>query len=229
MQNKKLKELEEKINKFLELKDFLSSNTQNLKLYYAASLTQEDIKEELEKRFRINLKFLNSFEFSDDLFYVFCEDEFQNFKEFLQENYIDFDNFVRIGRTSSFYCLNKDLYDLDYRHNNLVRYLYDLDREILEGENFKFQFSDLRFFIENYNLVDLDLFLDEVDNLIENYQEYKKAYEYIENFTENQIQLYIEYIYYNIVEQEEAYFLEELKESYDKKVKKAINKKRKIS
>lgn len=125
-------------------------------------------------------------------FYSFCEMSFDQFKEDLSENGIDFYKTVDyIGHTSKFYCYAGHDRDAETMINN---FLYD-DYTSFEIENGRFSFSgfhgtgeiinDLEYFIKNaFN----DFKAKTADAIT--------IYNYINDFKQNQIEYFKEYLTY---------------------------------
>ena len=224
----KIEELENNINKIIELRAELESTT-NLKLYSCSYLDDEKIKELLIKNHKVSKKFLKSYNIdTNDLFNIFCENQLDIFEEYIYENFnVKFSDLKRIDRTSSFYFLTKNLYNLDYDYNDLLRFLEENEIDLTENQVFKLEFKHLRRYAElkgdfdtfDYNL---DIYLEDSKDLLNELINYKKAYECLQDFKENQVEYYIENLYYCYVKQEEYEYLEEIKEKYKKDVKKAL-------
>ena len=224
----KIEELENNINKIIELRAELESTT-NLKLYSCSYLDDEKIKELLVKKYKVNKKFLKSYNIdTNDLFNIFCENQLDIFEEYIYENFnVKFSDLKRIDRTSLFYFLTRNLYNLDYDYNDLLRFLEENEIDLTENQVFKLEFKHLRRYAElkgdfdtfDYNL---DIYLEDSKDLLNELINYKKAYECLQDFKENQVEYYIENLYYCYVKQEEYEYLEEIKEKYKKDVKKAL-------
>ena len=224
----KIEELENNINKIIELRAELESTT-NLKLYSCSYLDDEKIKELLIKNHKVSKKFLKSYNIdTNDLFNIFCENQLDIFEEYIYENFnVKFSDLKRIDRTSLFYFLTKNLYNLDYDYNDLLRFLEENEIDLTENQVFKLEFKHLRRYAElkgdfdtfDYNL---DIYLEDSKDLLNELINYKKAYECLQDFKENQVEYYIENLYYCYVKQEEYEYLEEIKEKYKKDVKKAL-------
>ena len=123
-------------------------------------------------------------------FYSFCEISFDQFKEDLSENGIDFYKTVDyIGHTSKFYCYAGHDRDAETMIND---FLYD-DYSSFEIENGKFSFShyygvseiinDLEYFVKNA----LNDFKAKTADAIE-------IYKYIEDFKQNQVNYFKEFL-----------------------------------
>ena len=172
----------------------------NLKLYDAFYYFGSD---EMKEEFPLVYENNNGREYDD--FYWFCEDNYDMFKEDLQESFgIDFSEMQNyIGRTSSFYlhdgnniCFDKygnvdyntsidwfisNLYGLEYINlENGFIYLNEDDYEEEERE-----------LIEN----DLDYIINEFYNDVVNYcKDIVTVYEIIKNFKDNQVKYFKEYL-----------------------------------
>jgi hypothetical protein len=99
------------------------------------------------------------------------------------------------------------LYNLDYDYNDLLRFLEENEIDLTENQVFKLEFKHLRRYAElkgdfdtfDYNL---DIYLEDSKDLLNELINYKKAYECLQDFKENQVEYYIEDLYYRIGELE---------------------------
>ena len=221
----KIKELENNINKIIELRAELESTT-NLKLYSCSYLDDEKIKELLIKNHKVDKKFLKSYNIdTNDLFNIFCENQLDIFEEYIYENFnVKFSDLKRIGRTSSFYFLTRNLYNLDYDYNDLLRFLEENEIDLTENQVFKLEYKHLRRYAElkgDFDTFDydLDIYLEDSKDLLEELINYKKAYECLQEFKENQIEYFIEDLYYRIGELEFNFINEAKKVKNEKSLK----------
>ena len=149
-----------------------------------------------------------------DTFNNFCYDEYENWSNFLKENYLEE---THIGRTSTFYLTSPyyDMYKFDYHGQmNIKKVIYliceysGLDTDCLkinnegvieELENISFVDGSEKtweeYFLENYTLEDIYRDLEsEVSKFFEELDNIKKGYEYLEDFKENQVDIYNDYL-----------------------------------
>ena len=181
------KALEPLTNNAEEISQILNQNT-NLKLHEIVCLDEFDS---------------NDFEF-------FCEVEFQEWTNFLEQHNLQTDY---IGRTSSFY-LNSKYYDMfNYEYNGKIN-ARNLTKLICQNSGMNLDYikvddngiiSDLdniefcdgtsatweEYFLEEHDIDShvRDL-VDEVEKFFEEFNEIKAGYEYLDNFKENQVKLY---------------------------------------
>lgn len=182
--NESLKPLTSKAK---EISTVLNNNT-NLKLYDIAYLDEFDPNE----------------------FEVFCNIEFNNWSEFLEEH-----NLIAqyIGDTSSFY-LNSKYYDMfDYEYNGKIN-ARNLTKLICQNSGISLDYikvdengiiSDLdniefcdgtsatweEYFLEEHDLdAHIRDLVDEIEKFFEEFNEIKAGYKYLDNFKENQVELY---------------------------------------
>ena len=126
-------------------------------------------------------------------FYDFCEISFDQFKEDLSENGIDFYKTVDyIGHTSKFYCYAGHDRDAETMINDFIYNEYGDSYEIIKG---KFSFSHYYGVAEIIN--DLEYF---VKNALNDFKA-KTAdaitiYNYINDFKQNQVDYFKEYLTY---------------------------------
>ena len=146
-------------------------------------------------------------------FYDFCEDTYDQFKEWCEEEKINFRNMQHnIGHTSSFYLYEKklierergeidwswtmgDIFDeFGYQSSNMVE--FDLDGNIDEEKTFNYE-SDYYTKEEWVEEVkpSLQYIIDEMyDDFIKEITDVKKVYEYIKDIKENQVEYFKEYL-----------------------------------
>lgn len=166
----------------------------NLKLhdasYYAYCDIEEDYPDVLEE--------YNA----DDLFYWFCENTYDQFKEWCTENSYAWDKRSYIGRTSSFYLHDDSLIEFTGRYRNEFKWEYmlynlidhfgyndtvpDITPEGKIDENDKW-IEDCK---ANIEYIEKDFFNDvkrEFDDVIQ-------MYEYIKDTKDNQVDYFKEYL-----------------------------------
>lgn len=149
-------------------------------------------------------------EFDSNDFELFCEVEFQEWTNFLEQHNLQADY---IGRTSSFY-LNSKYYDMfNYEYNGKIN-ARNLTKLICQNSGISLDYikvddngiiSDLdniefcdgtsstwaEYFLEEYDLdAHIRDLVDEVEKFFEEFNEIKAGYEYLDNFKENQVKLY---------------------------------------
>ena len=146
-------------------------------------------------------------------FYDFCEDRYDQFKEWCEEEKINFRAMCHhIGRTSSFYLYEKkfiekeygeirwswtmgNIFDeLAYPSSNMVE--FDLNGNIDEEKTFNYE-SDYYTKEEWAEEVkpSLRYIIDEMyDDFIKEITDVKKVYEYIKDIKENQVEYFKEYL-----------------------------------
>lgn len=188
------KSLNKVISQSKEISSILNNNT-NLKLHKIVCLD----------------------EYTPGDFELFCSEKYEEWKEFLEEHHLEA---THIGSTSSFY-LNAKYYDMfDYEYNGLINsrnltkllcqnsgidvYYIKVDDNGIIVDLKDIKFSDgtseswSEYFLEKNTLDDFVADLDdEVKRFLEELEEIKAGYKYIEEFKENQVQTYKEFFGFN--------------------------------
>lgn len=203
---------EEKITKVNEeikkVVDYLKEHEEafqsmNLKLYDAFYYFMSD---EMEKEFPLTYAD-NAGRNEYDDFYFFCEDNYDMFKEDLQESFgINFSKMCyHIGRTSSFYLhddtIELDRYDnidIDITIENFICEYYNDNYCNIENENVKID----EYYIDNEDIDyseeienELDYIINDLYNDVVNYcKDIITVYEIIKNFKDNQVKYFKEYL-----------------------------------
>ena len=135
-----------------------------------------------------------------DLFNWFCEDEYRNFTEWMNEENIE-DCREYIGRTSSFYLTNINDKRIDYVIGNLIDNINNGFYSVDIDENGKMiHFTDTDYYteqeqIEEYQM-DMEYFADGtfLDDVKKYLHDAVEIADYIDNFKKNQIAYFTEYI-----------------------------------
>ena len=224
---KKLKEIQDNFNKFIEIKKEVSLGT-NLKIYDVSHLCYD--KEKLIKKLIAEYKERDLKEVventdMDDEFVFYCDHRFIQFKYDLKEDFdVDFGEVIRIGNTSTFRMINKELYDMVYNHNDLTIVLdrldFDLDKKI------EFTYKHMKKWISEFGKEDIrkyiDMYVSNSKDLIEEIDKWKKAKDYLEEYKKNQEKDFMEFFFYNICDDKLYKIKKERQREYDKKVSKAI-------
>lgn len=224
---KKLKEIQENFNKFIEIKKEVSLGT-NLKIYDVSHLCydKEELIEKLIAEYKErDLKEIVEEESMDYVFQFYCDIRFEEFKEELKEQFdVDFGEVIWLGRTSTFKMINNELYEMAYNHNELTIVLdrldFDLDKKI------KLTYKDIKNWISEFGKEDIkkyiDMYVSESKTLIEEIDKWKKAKDYLEEYKKNQEKDFMEFFFYNICDEKLYKIKKERQRGYDKKVSKAI-------
>jgi len=196
---KLIEELKGKMLKCDNLTDYLSDYT-DLKLYAVSSYVYNN-----------NI---------DSVYFEwFCEDSFEDFILFCEDLDIEFTDFKRVGRTSSFYCFEENQIDIEdfatigegwFDNYSFLTFAYDQDWENIET------FEDIiNFYEKDFKNKKLDCLhfccdcwegnlkeriektliedIKSIDYLLELLGNYKKVYDYIQSFKDNQVKLFKEY------------------------------------
>lgn len=229
------KELKKETQKFYDDYIKLSGNFINLKLYdvFFLSGDKQKIEEKIiEQKPSVNKGYLKKIlvGYSDgelrDNFYSFCENEFMFMEDvFKEELGINYYEFVRVGRTSSFYPISSYLNNLGNYYNDC--YLINVMENEEDLNDFNFSISFFKKAIEFYDEPlhkTISILLDEIINMNNILEPYLKALEYIEEFKKNQEYNFIEYLYENIIFDDIEELKNELELEYRQKTKKAVNK-----
>lgn len=203
---------EEKITKANEeikkVVDYLKEHEEafqsmNLKLYDAFYYFMSD---EMEKEFPLTYAD-NAGRNEYDDFYFFCEDNYDMFKEDLQESFgIDFSKMCYyIGGTSSFYLyddtIELDRYDdidIDVTIENFICEYYNDNYCNIENGSIKID----EYYIDNEDIDyseeienELDYIISDLYNDVVNYcKDIITVYEIIKNFKDNQVKYFEEYL-----------------------------------
>ena len=191
-----------KVKEYMEKElDPVLSEERNLKLYdvYFQAADIIDKYQLVKEKYMV-----------DDLFYLFCEDQYDCFKDDMKHKGIDINELMKyIGRTSSFYISEyyniydiETLYDLVNNGYREVQFSADgmqvkpfINEYMTYSDNIDSDIYDLEYIISGKFLRDVkEYFLDSL-----------KLAEYIDNFMKNQISIFTEFIEYQnelIVDQE---------------------------
>lgn len=169
------RQIERKINEIISKLRVLNNYT-DLKLHNLYYNNENNFKLSQEK--------------FDILFYEFCNIEFDTFVEFLRDLNIDFWELKTIRNTSCFYCLDKNLYNIDNVFTMLLEGIgYECnDHEILyinyiDNEKYKYIFNHNHFYDNDYEYIYNNLL--ELEIQINNHM---KLYDYIQEFKKNSIE-----------------------------------------
>lgn len=233
------KELKKETQKFYDDYIKLSGNYINLKLYDAFSLSCDKQKVEekiIEQKPSVNKGYLKKIldgygdrELTDN-FYRFCEDEFMFMRDvFKDELGINYYEFVRVGRTSSFYPISRHVNNLGNYYNDC--YIIDVIESEEDLNDFDFSISFFKKAIKYYYdslAKTIDILLDEIINMNNILEPYLKALEYIEGFKKYQEYNFIEFLYEIVIFDEIEELKNELEFEYRQKTKKAVNRNFKI-
>ena len=224
----KLQKLQDNYNKFIEIKNFLETNSTNLKVHDVSYLCYDKeklakiIHEKFKDRKEDVVRIINETNM-DNEFDFYCSCRFDDFKYELKEIGVDFNEVIRIGRTSSFYMINNEFYGLNYNHNDLVLVVNEISDDI--ESKLEITYGSIKKWIDRWGKSDIreyiDMYISQSEDLVEEISKWKKAYDYLENFKAGQEEDFI-YFFYNTIENG-LYDLErERKEIYNSKVSKVI-------
>lgn len=224
----KLQKLQDNYNKFIEIKNFLETNNTNLKVHDVSYLCYDKeklakiIHEKFKDRKEDIVRIINETNM-DNEFEFYCSCRFNDFKEDLKKIGVDFNEVVRIGRISSFYMINNEFYNLSYNHNDLVSVVNEISDDI--ESKLEITYGSIKKWINRWGKSDIreyiDTYVNQSKDLIEEIGKWKKAYDYLENFKENQEEDFI-YFFYNTIENGLYDLRQERKEIYESRVSKAI-------
>jgi len=187
---------------FLELSEKLGKSY-NLKLYDVFYQCEELVNEAIEKavkeypRFEQDIrKYINN-----DCFYNFCDLEYDNFKTWSEENHIQLDEELQyIGRTSSFYI--GDLHKIDGIINLLekcyggVLWISEKDHKLVPYIS---DFISYRDSLDNdRECLEYIINGDFLRDLKNTFSDDLLICDYIQDFKENQIECFREYLSFEV-------------------------------
>ena len=234
MEEKTFKEkvqiIKDNYNKFIDIKNELELGT-NLKIYDVSWLCYDKeklidmIQEEFKERKEDVEKIVNE-KNMDNVFNFYCDRTYRNFKDDLfEECGVNFDEVVRVGRTSTFYMINKSLYNIEYNHNDLIMCLWEMGLDTEEKIK-SIGFKELRELLKYESAEEvrnsIDIYLDDSESLLEEIEPWRKAKEQLEDYKKNQESDFVQFFYYNELNEEIWELEKERQREYEEKVSKAI-------
>lgn len=190
-----------KAQQLLADSEYMWNKAMNLKLYDAFFMTVFE-KDITGGKVKIELES----EEASDLFYSFCQDAFEVFRDMSFEDlkiFLDFNDIADyIGRTSKFYLTKMHN---DYK-DKYATALYEIAGDLLsdvelkiENDMIKVDFDKtMEFYDEDYERLYLDLtyiindIVDDVESVL---ADVKTIYDYIENFKKEQEEMFTEYVF----------------------------------
>lgn len=190
-----------KAQQLLADSEHMWNKAMNLKLYDAFFMTVFE-KDITGGKVKIELES----EEASDLFYSFCQDAFEVFRDMSFEDlkiFLDFNDIADyIGRTSKFYLTKMHN---DYK-DKYATALYEIAGDLLsdvelkiENDMIKVDFDKtMEFYDEDYERLYLDLtyiindIVDDVESVL---ADVKTIYDYIENFKKEQEEMFTEYVF----------------------------------
>jgi hypothetical protein len=219
----------ENYNKFIGIKLELEERT-DLKVHDVSYLCydREKLIKMLQEKFKERkedvIKIVNE-KNMDNVFSFYCDCRFNDFENDLDELGVNFRDVVRIGRTSSFYMINKSLYNIEYNHNDLIMCLWEMGldtEEKIETISIKTIKNLLGYNSSEAIRENIDMYLSDSESLLEEIEPWKKAKEYLDNFKEHQEEDFVQFFYYNELNEELWELEKERQREYEEKVSKAI-------
>lgn len=234
MEEKTFKEkvqiIKENYNKFIGIKKDLEEGT-DLKIHDVSWLCydKEKLIDLLQKEFKERKedveKIVNK-KNMDNVFSFYCDCTYRNFKDDLSEEYgINLDEVVRVGNTSTFYMINKSLYSIEYNHNDLIMCLWEMGldtEEKIETISIKTIKNLLEYTSSKAIRENIDMYLSDSESLLEEIEPWKKAKEQLEDYKKNQESDFVQFFYYNELNEEIWELEKERQREYEEKVSKAI-------
>lgn len=226
----KLQKIQDNYNKFIEIKKDLETYHTNLKIYDVSYLcyNREKLTKLIQEKFKNRKEDVEKIiegKNMDNVFGFYCDCRFSDFKCELKDDIgVDFDEVIRLGRTSSFYMINDDLYNLKPDHNDLTQVVYEISENI--EEKLEITYGSIKKWIGRWGKRDIkeyiDTYINQSEDLIKKIEKWKKAKDYLNKFKENQEEDFIDFFYSNEMEDDLCELKEERKEKYNEKIAKAI-------
>lgn len=179
-----------------EMKKVVSFIKENKSMFDYMDLKCHDVSyycyKDMEKDFPL------CYESNNDYFGWFCDEEYDYFLEWCNDNNIDFNKmYHQLGRTSSFYLQ-------DWHDTNIDFMLYNIITEI--GYSYSGNYFTLTDGVitstdydtyEDATLEDLDYIATEFYNdFMKAIEDIQKVYNYIKDFKENQVEIFKEFLEY---------------------------------
>lgn len=212
----------QKTIEYLKENEYVWGKTRNLKLYDVSHYMWKDMEKDFPYLYAEESESAMS---EHGLFYWFCDREYDCYKEWAEGHNIDLNKIMKyVGRTSSFYLTDlhsnyyygMDCLLYDFINNVASDYYINIDKKTLELSIDEFRVEDdEEDWTHDEAMEDLKLIAEDLYNyVVEELKDAKIVADFIDNYMDNQVEVFKEYCKYEeekLIEEKEQEEAEEKK------------------